>query len=260
MGEVEETWQGGGTEPAVQGVLDRELDRERARAFGEDLESDGDPGDRSGGHLAAGHGLGIRNGAAGCPPGTDGPEAAERQHRFHLPESEPRRGLVGDLHAELQLTTGLGRAFAAGLVQYRGVRRSHHRGTDGRPGGGGSGGCCCGMSFSGRVPSGEPDHEAGRQPGGREDGTPGRGPVQDREAVPVLLDDIVVIAVRGIHPIAAVHASSYAGIPVAAGVLMVNLGRIWWVLRCRAGAPPQVGRAGARPATERRLRRSSSPR
>jgi hypothetical protein len=108
VGEVGEARQAGGTELAVLDVADGELDRERARAFGKDLESDSDPGDRVGRHLLAGHGLAfLPNGAAGCPPDTDGPETAERQLGFHLPECEPRRGLVGDLHAELQLTAGL---------------------------------------------------------------------------------------------------------------------------------------------------------
>lgn len=213
MGEVGEARQPGGTQLAVLDVVDGELDRERARAFGKNLESDRDPRGRAGGHLVAGHGLAFRNGAAGCPPDTDGPEAAKRQHHFHLPECELRRGLIGDLHAELQLTAGLRRAFAAGLVQYGGVRLSQYRGTGGSPGGGGSRGGCSGGSFSGRVPSGEPDHEAGRQPGGHEDGAPGRAPVQDREAVPALLYDIVAIAVRGIPPLDAVHAPSYAGVP-----------------------------------------------
>jgi hypothetical protein len=69
------------------------------------------------------------------------------------------------------------------------------------------------VSFSGRVPSGEPDHEADREPGGREDDAPGRAPVQGREAVPALLHDIVAIAVHGILPLAAVHAPSYVGVP-----------------------------------------------
>lgn len=227
MGEVGEAWQPGRTEPAVLGIADGELDRERARAFGENLESDRDPGGRAGRHLVAGHGLAFRNGAAGCPVDTDGPEAAERQHHCHLPESEPRRGLIGHLHTELQLTAGLSRALG-GLVQYRGVRLGQYHGTGGSPGGGGSG-----VSFSGRVPSGEPDHEACREPG-REDGAFGRAPVQGREVVPALLYDIVVIAVRGIHPIAAVHASSYAGIPVASGVLLMVIGRIWWFSAARA--------------------------
>jgi hypothetical protein len=85
VGEVREARQAGGTEPAVLGVVDGELDRERARAFGEDLESDRDPGDRAGGNLVVGPGLAFLNGAAGCPPDIDDPEAAERQLHFHLP-------------------------------------------------------------------------------------------------------------------------------------------------------------------------------